>query len=582
MAGIENPTVYVADLRHIQGGVLSNACMPLGIGYMKAYMDRELPAVTSRLFAYPEDLLSAIEQDVPDVLMLTNYVWNENLTRHFAALARDANPEMLIVLGGPNIPLEPERRVEFLEGVPGADVYALGEGDVLATEIVERWIEAGFDRERMFAEGPPSCLFRAPDGSIRANEEKPRQRDLNEIPSPWLTGVMDGFFDGKMIPLIETNRGCPFQCTFCVQGTPYYNAIRHFDEDRVKAEMTYIADRVAAECPGMGALTIADPNYGMYKRDVDIAKHLGTLRKERNWPSLIDASSGKNAPQRIIETIEQASGALTLLHAVQSMDEDVLRNINRSNIRTEAYEDISVHLRSRGLRSVSQTILGLPGETLETHKTALRGLIDSGIDSLQNFQLLLLNGSTMESSETREKFGFKTMYRLSPRGFGAYGEGLAFDTEEIVVETNTLSLDDYLDARLLHLACIVFWNQDWLEDVIAFADRAGVAASTCMDAISEAMCQADGPVREFVEDFRRETEGELFPTRQECIAFYSEPSNFEKLLEGRIGDNLMNKYRAIASFHLWPELCALAMDAILNRSCTRPSSPRPSTCSGMT
>ena len=75
------PKVYIADLRHVAGGLIANSCMPLGIGYMKAVMDRDLPEVESWLFTYPDQLLDAMKSDAPDVLMLTNYVWNERLTR---------------------------------------------------------------------------------------------------------------------------------------------------------------------------------------------------------------------------------------------------------------------------------------------------------------------------------------------------------------------------------------------------------------------------------------------------------------------------------------------------------------------
>lgn len=70
------PKVYIADLRHKVGDMVSNSCMPLGIGYMKAVMDRDLKEVESRIFAYPDELLEAMKLDTPDVLMLTNYVWN--------------------------------------------------------------------------------------------------------------------------------------------------------------------------------------------------------------------------------------------------------------------------------------------------------------------------------------------------------------------------------------------------------------------------------------------------------------------------------------------------------------------------
>jgi len=48
--------------------------------------------------------------------------------------------------------------------------------------------------------------------------QKKRIKDLDEIPSPYLTGVLDKFFDGKLAPFIETNRGCPFTCSFAIQA----------------------------------------------------------------------------------------------------------------------------------------------------------------------------------------------------------------------------------------------------------------------------------------------------------------------------------------------------------------------------
>src|SRR3989442_5372524 len=94
--GFMNPTVYLADLRYNYSGVLANDCMPLGVAYMKAVMDRDLPDVRSRLFAYPDRLLDAIDQHPPDVLMVSNYLWNEALSFHFARLARRKRPDTMI------------------------------------------------------------------------------------------------------------------------------------------------------------------------------------------------------------------------------------------------------------------------------------------------------------------------------------------------------------------------------------------------------------------------------------------------------------------------------------------------------
>ena len=107
----------------------------------------------------------------------------------------------------------------------------------------------------------------------------------------------------------------------------------------------------------------------------------------------------------------------------------------------------------------------------------------------------------------------------------------------------------------------VFWNDSWFEDAVAFAQMFGVKRSEWFEAMLPAMKGARGPVREFLDSFVRETIGELFPTREACFEFYNTDENFQRLLSGEIGDNLMYKYRAIASFRIWPHICATAMEA---------------------
>ncbi len=116
-----------------------------------------------------------------------------------------------------------------------------------------------------------------------------------------------------------------------------------------------------------------------------------------------------------------------------------MHSIKRSNIKLDTYETVTKHLKDKGIRTSSQTILGLPKETLQIHFKGLRRLIDKRIDSLQNFQLMLLKGSEIETQDSRDEFGFKSKFRLSPRCFGIYGGETVFDVEEIVVATESLS-----------------------------------------------------------------------------------------------------------------------------------------------
>lgn len=555
--------IYLADLRYDYSGVLANDCMPLGIAYMKAVMDREDVDrdFDSRLFVYPERLAQALRDDPPDVLMLTNYVWNEALGHHFMRLAKLINPGVLTVMGGPNISLEPERQIAYVEQHPHLDVYVLGEGDFLANEIARTFLDNGLSLPRLAEAGLPSSVVRQPDGTASFRELMPRYKIVEEIPSPFLTGIQDSFFDGRLAPMIETNRGCPFTCTFCVQGTRYYTKVHNFPVERIKDEIRYIARKIKQHSPGMGTLRIADSNYGMFERDIEISACIGEMQREHGWPTFIDATTGKNMAERIIKSVEKVGGALVLYQAVQSLDEDVLRKVKRSSIKLDAYKALEVHMRGRGLRSVSDLILGLPGESIESHLKGLHALLDSNIHQMHNFQAMMLKGAEMESLESREMFKFDTRFRVLPKNFGVYDDQKVFDVEEIIVATDTLPFADYITCREWHLVSSVFWNDGWFEDVVRFTRAMGIKNSEWWSAMLPAMRQGSPAVQAFLAEFVAETEGELFPTREACVAFYGQDKNFQKLKRGEIGDNLMYRYRAIASFFLWDQICACAMGA---------------------
>jgi protein involved in polysaccharide export with SLBB domain/radical SAM superfamily enzyme YgiQ (UPF0313 family) len=554
--------VYLADLRYNYSGVLANDCMPLGVAYMKAVMDRDLPDVASRLFVYPDQLSQVLATAPPAVLMLTNYCWNERLSLHFAKLAKRIAPGTLTVLGGPNISIDEARRLAYMAEHPEIDVYVLGEGDFLATEVVRAFLDAGMSLEALAGREIPSSICRRPDGTLAAMPMRARHRQLDDIPSPWLTGIQDEFFDGKLAPLLETNRGCPFTCTFCVQGIDWYTKVHYFDKERIKDEIEYIARRIKQVCPSQGTLRIADSNYGMFERDIELSAHIGEVMKKYGYPKYIDATTGKNRPDRIIKSVEKASGALLVYQAVQSLDENVLRNIKRQNIQLKAYEQLHVHMRGRGLRSNSDLILGLPGETLDTHLTGCRKLLDAGTNQVTNFQLMMLKGSELETEESRQTFSFDSRFRILPKNFGVYGGERVFDVEEIVVATDTLPFDDYVQARKYALASVAFWHDNLFEDAFQFAQGLGLKRSQFWDALVPAMERASGPLRQFVDSFVAETVRELFPTREACVEFYSRDENFERLLTGEIGDNLMHKYHAIACFHIWPDICRAGMDTM--------------------
>ena len=95
--------------------------------------------------------------------------------------------------------------------------------------------------------------------------------DLSTVPSPYLNGMLDRFLDDpRLAPIIETNRGCPYSCTYCCWGQATQSKVNLFPLDTVIAEIRHAAN--VTKNP-TGFFYIADGNFGILERDQDIARH---------------------------------------------------------------------------------------------------------------------------------------------------------------------------------------------------------------------------------------------------------------------------------------------------------------------
>ena len=101
----------------------------------------------------------------------------------------------------------------------------------------------------MFNAPVDGCVFIHPDKekALVKGSKPPRIKFLDDIPSPYLNGMLDVFFDGRLSPFIETNRGCPFKCSFCHTGSNYYQKIHMFSLERIKTELEYIAIKLTGQ-----------------------------------------------------------------------------------------------------------------------------------------------------------------------------------------------------------------------------------------------------------------------------------------------------------------------------------------------
>jgi radical SAM superfamily enzyme YgiQ (UPF0313 family) len=554
---MDKARIYLCDLTHDTQTVASNA-FPLGVGTIGSYAAEQLhDRIEVTIFKYQSALARAVIDAPPRVVGFSDYIWNFDLGYSMARAIKQRAPQTVIVFGGPNYPTEPAEQEQFLAEHPAIDFFVYKEGELAFTALLERLLDLNFEVDGVKKSKPLSCHFMM-DSTFVATPVVDRIKDLTIIPSPYTTGLLDRFFDGKLMPLLQTNRGCPFACTFCVEGLDYYNKINRSQVDRAAAELEYIGSRIK----GTRDLFIADSNFGMYPEDLETCREIARVQEKYGWPEYIHVATGKNQKERVLKAAEIIHGALRLSASVQSLDEGVLENIKRKNISADQIIEVANRANAIGSNTYSEIILCLPGDTKEAHFKTIKTVIDAGLNFIRLFTLMLLPGTEMASRQSRKEYGMISKYRVLPRCFGSYSfdrERLhSVEIEEVCVANNTMSFEDYLDCRMFDLSVEVFYNDAIFQELLGLIRFFKISTSDWLLFIHEHMSEFPLELQQTYSDFRKETATELWDSREDLEAFAKTPETIAKYIAGELGSNLIFKYKAQSFFERLPDLHAVA------------------------
>jgi hypothetical protein len=535
--------IYLADLTHVGPGVATEA-FPLNIGLIGAYSKKLYGQdVEIELFKYPQDLRDALHANPPDILGCSNYTWNKNLSCHFIGMAKTLNPQCLTVFGGTNYPFAAAEQEKFLRATPGLDLHIFYEGELAFAGIVAKMLAGG--RAAVLAGPVEGCQFIGADGSFVSGQPLARIKDLDSIPSPYVTGLLDKFFDGILTPMVETARGCPFSCNYCNAGDIYFNKVNKFSDAYVAEELTYIARKAGSL--GIGHVVFADNNFGMIPRDALTAELVHQLRGETNWPQTMTVWTGKNAKQRVIDVTRLLGDTLSISMSVQSMDPGVLANIKRDNIRYEDFKAISDDLDRQGRPQESEVIMPLPGESLKSHIAGLGDLLDTRVKRIFSHTLQMLHGTPYKDDAAFIKAnGYVTRWRLVPLDFSKIDDTPIFDVEEVGVATKDMSFDEYVEARKYLFLLDLCHNTQIFRPLQIWLRQRGIANSLWINTLFNTLgAEMPAAAAAVWTSFRDNTVGELWDSEGELVEFYSRPDNYERLLAGDFGGNVLFRNRIL-------------------------------------
>lgn len=417
------------------------------------------------------------------------------------------------------------------------DFYLPYQGEIPFVNLLKEVLNKGLDITALKSEPIDGMIsYDKKNDILTLGNEVKRIKKVDDIPSPYLSGLLDKFFDTKLIPIVETNRGCPYTCTYCCQGLASHNQIEYFDLTRIKEELTYIANKVK----NTNILIFADSNFGIAKRDIEVSKHIAKLTEEKGYPHSVSMNWAKNQP-KIFEIAEILKN-INLIISLQSLDDTVLKNIKRHNVRISVFKNIIDRINNQGGKSGTEIILGLPGETKESHLRTLRELFDWNVSYIICYNCLILVGSELSLLRDSGNFNCQTKFRLIDNSFGKYNGIQSFESEEGIRSTSTISEEEILYFRPVHWLIQFLWNYRFYYDLLRYIQSLGTnPLDYIIKLIDNVDNKAPESIKKIFKEFKDEAKEEWFDSPEILQKYYSQPENFEWLKKGNYG-KMNSKY----------------------------------------
>lgn len=373
-----------------------------------------------------------------DIVGISYFVWNTHACDKVCAKIKKINPKCIIIYGGLGTP-KYGRCDQFLKDRPFIDMIVHNEGEIVFKNILKALL---YKQDLRDIKGITTHLFQTPlDGRVK---------DISSMPSPYLDGLFDDLIAIKnhtyeWESLVELERGCPYTCTFCEVGDRHWTKIHKQDYNKLVREIDWVSDKK------IEYLHLIDNNFGMYKEHKIISDLLINKLATAGYPNALNITWAKHKKPYLFDIAEDLwkvglNKSVTI--ALQSMNAPTLKAIERANENTNLKEVVD-YLKTRGMPAYIETILGLPEESLQSFKDGLYRLIDD-IDYhnyIGIYVMVALPNTPFGDPEYLKKHGVQ-IKQTSPAFFHHENsaEQLLEDVNDVVVGSNNMSFDDYLEA----------------------------------------------------------------------------------------------------------------------------------------
>ena len=492
---------------------------PLGVGYIAQYAKQKFGKdVDVAIYKEIDKFFEKMKERAPDVVGLTLFYWNNDLNKYVIKCLREMfGDKVTIVLGGPSIDSDKKQQTMFLnKAFPDVDAIVINEGEIAFSNIVEKILS---NRNTVYDE-PIDGLSFLSNGELVSGKPIGTSTDISVLKSPYLSGILDDFMHSDYQPLVQTSRFCPYTCAFCVSGKNR-GKLRGFPIEQVTEELHYISKKYADR--PHHTMYLADENFGILKRDVEIAKVIKECNEKYSYPQGVFFYNDKRfteTSRNVIEVLgKMTKTGLTL--SLQTENPETLKAINRKNVSDDEIDDALNWASELNIPTTTELIFGLPFETKKSFIDLLDRSTKRGFDSIMCHVLFIMDGIELNRPDVREKFTINTKYRPLAAGYMSHNGTFIAEHEEVVVSSKTFSYEDFISVRCLNFMFFSVFDlgfQKWFFQHIKNSSE--VTLSGIFDKFMNPDRNQKWPKEylKFVDDFRKAVEGELFDTREEMVA----------------------------------------------------------------
>ncbi|OIK14492.1 radical SAM protein [Bacillus sp. MUM 13] len=406
----------------------------LSIRYLKAYAE---PDFDVKLAEYTiKDPIMNIVGDLyskkPDVVGFSCYIWNIEETIEVIQTLKKINPAITIILGGPEVTYDVSH---WLDRIPEADFIVIGEGESTFKELL-----AELKGERKHFGKIGGIAYRENDKKIIHPQIS--KLDLKELPSPYRFAE-DQQHLSKRVTYIETSRGCPFNCQFCLSSIEV--GVRYFDREKIKNDIRYLMENGAKTIKFVDRTFNISRSYAMEMFQFLIDEHLpGTVFQ-------FEITADIMRPEVIQFLNDNAPAGLFRFEiGVQSTNDPTNELVKRKQNFEKLTRTVTMVKEGQKIDQHLDLIAGLPEEDYSTFRKTFNDVFELRPEELQLGFLKMLRGTGLRLRASDHQY--------------IYSDYSPYE----ILGNNVLSFDDIVRIKQVEDVLEKYWNDHRMNQTVEF------------------------------------------------------------------------------------------------------------------